>query len=221
MIDALDFCHLAGRLGLLPPGPRLEPDACRRLFVEPRNHVGWLDRPVPEGLIEQAWNLARFGPTSANGSPLRLVSLRTAAEKARLLPALDRSNREKSETAPLVLVLAHDREFWRRLDRLYPHVDAAAWFRHDPALAEETAFRNGTLQAAYFILALRALGLDVGAVSGFDAAAVNRVFFTGTPLAVNFVCNVGYGDAGALKPRLPRLSFDEILHVPAFEGASP
>jgi 3-hydroxypropanoate dehydrogenase len=215
MMDTMDFCHFAGRLGPMPPGPRLEPDACRRLFVEPRNHVGWLDRPVPEGLLEQAWKLARFGPTSANGSPLRLVALRSPGEKARLLPALDRGNREKSRAAPVVLILAFDREFWRRLDRLYPHADAAAWFRRDPALAEETAFRNGTLQAAYLILALRALGLDVGAVSGFDMAAVNREFFAGSTLTANFVLNVGYGDAALLKPRLPRLAYDEILHPPA------
>ena len=146
-----------------------------------------------------------MGPTSANGSPLRLVLLRSAAEKARLLPALDKSNREKSRLAPVVAILAHDLEFWRHLHRLHPHVDAAAWFRDDPALARETAFRNGTLQAAYFIFAIRALGADIGAVSGFDAAAVQAAFLAGTTLEVNFVCNIGYGDPADLKPRLPRL----------------
>jgi hypothetical protein len=112
----------------------------------------------------------------------------------------------------------HDLEFWRRLNRLYPHADAAAWFRDDPRLARETAFRNGTLQAAYFVLALRALGLDVGAVSGFDADAINREFFAGSSLEVNFVCNVGYGDSAELKPRLPRLTFQEILHPATAAG---
>lgn len=108
--------------------------------------------------------------------------------------------------------MAHDLEFWRQLRRLYPHVDAAAWFRDDPATARETAFRNGTLRAAYLIVALRALGLDVGAVSGFDADQVNRGFFASTTLEANFICNIGYGDHSELKPRLPRLGYGEILH---------
>ena len=138
-----------------------------------------------------------------------------APRARRRAPAgLDKSNRAKSRFAPVVAILAHDLEFWRRLNRLYPHADAAAWFRDDPRLARETAFRNGTLQAAYFVLALRALGLDVGAVSGFDADAINREFFAGNSLEVNFVCNVGYGDSAELKPRLPRLTFQEILHRP-------
>lgn len=211
-MDATDLAFLIHHLDWATPGPRLDPEAQARLFVEPRNHVRWLPRDVPDRLIEEGWELARFGPTSANGSPLRLVLLRSDAEKARLLPSLDKSNRDKSGLAPVVVIMAHDLEFWRRLDRLYPHVDAAAWFRHDPELARETAFRNGTLQAAYLLLAWRALGLDTGAVSGFDAARLNRDFFAGTTLEVNFVCNLGYGDRAELKPRLPRLAFDDIVH---------
>jgi 3-hydroxypropanoate dehydrogenase len=211
-MDATDFALLLRRLHLASPPARLAYDERRRLFVEPRNHTSWLEHEVPDSLIAEAWKLARFGPTSANGSPLRLLLLRTSAEKARLLPALDMSNRDKSRLAPLVAVIAYDLEFWRQLDRLYPHVDAAAWFRHDPDLARETAFRNGTLQAAYLIFALRALGLDVGAISGFDATAVNREFFAGTTLETNFIANIGYGDSADLKPRLPRLAFDEILY---------
>ena len=173
---------------------------------------------MPDALLEEAWELARFGPTSANGSPLRMVLLRSDADKSRLLPSLDKSNREKSRLAPVVAILAHDREFWRQLGRLHPHVDAAAWFRHDQHLARETAFRNGTLQAAYFMFAIRALGADIGAISGFDAAAVEREFFQGSTLEVNFICNIGYGDPAELKPRLPRLAFDEILHRPAGPG---
>jgi 3-hydroxypropanoate dehydrogenase len=213
-MDATDLSFLIQHLDLAPPGPRLDPEVRERLFVEPRNHVRWLPRDVPQDLIEEGWELARFGPTSANGSPLRLVLLRSEAEKARLLPALDRSNRGKSQQAPVIAILAHDREFWRQLDRLYPHVDAAAWFREDAALARETAFRNGTLQAAYLMLAWRALGLDIGAVSGFDADRLNRDFFAGTTLEANFVCNLGYGDHAGLKPRLPRLGFRDILHPP-------
>ena len=219
-MDASDLTFLLERLHLLPPGPRLDAEERRRLFVEPRSHVSFLPREVPDGLIEEAWELARFGPTSANGSPMRLVLLRSPEEKARLLPALDKSNRDKSRLAPVVAIFAHDLEFWRQLDRLYPHVDAAAWFRHDAALARETAFRNGTLQAAYLIFALRALGLDVGAVSGFDAALVNRAFFRGSTLEVNFVCNIGHGDPADLKPRLPRLDFADILHHPPVAAPS-
>jgi 3-hydroxypropanoate dehydrogenase len=210
-LDATDLSFL-DRLPPTRPASRLGEHARHRLFVEPRSHGRWLPLTVPDRLIEEAWALARLGPTSANGSPLRLVLLRTAENKARLLPALDKGNRDKSALAPLVAILAHDLEFWRQLPRLYPHADAAAWFRDDLALARETAFRNGTLQAAYLILALRALGLDVGAVSGFDAAAVNRLFFAGTTLEANFVCNIGYGDRSELKPRLPRLGYHDILH---------
>lgn len=217
-MDATDFAFLLQRLHLAPPPARLTAEDRQRLFVEPRNHTSWLEREVPDSLLAEAWDLARFGPTSANGSPLRLLLLRSEAEKARLLPALDKSNRDKSRLAPVVAVIAYDLEFWRQLDRLYPHVDAAAWFRHDPDLARETAFRNGTLQAAYLIFALRALGLDVGAISGFDAAAVNREFLAGTTLEANFICNIGYGAPADLKPRLPRLAFAEILHPAPVSG---
>jgi 3-hydroxypropanoate dehydrogenase len=214
-MDGTDLRYFVERLRLTTPEPRLPAHERRRLFLEPRCHGAWLPQDVPDTLIEEAWALARMGPTSANGSPLRLVLLRGAAEKARLLPLLDKSNREKSRLAPVVAILAHDVKFWRRLDRLHPHVDAATWFKDDPALARETAFRNGTLQAAYFILAVRALGADVGAVSGFDAPAVQAAFLAGTALEVNFVCNIGYGDPAELKPRLPRLALEEIVHRPA------
>ena len=214
-MDGTDLRWFVDRPRGAVPGPRLSPEERRRLFLEPRSHATWLPQDVPDALLEEAWELARMGPTSANGSPLRMVLLRTEAEKARLLPALDGSNQEKSRLAPVVAILAHDTAFWRHLHRLHPHVDAAAWFRGDAASAGETAFRNGTLQAAYFILAIRALGADIGALSGFDAAAVQAEFFSGTTLEVNFVCNIGYGDPADLKPRLPRLDLEEIVHRPA------
>lgn len=194
--------------------PRLEPPALARLFLEPRTHGTWQDRAVPLSVLEEAWQLARLAPTSANCSPLRLVLLRTAEEKERLAPALASSNRRKSLEAPVVAIMAHDLEFWRLLPRLFPHTDAAAWFRDDPALCRETALRNGTLQAAWYMLALRALGLDVGPMSGFDAAAVDRIFFAGTTIETNFILNIGYGDPEDLRPRLPRLDFAEILVEP-------
>jgi 3-hydroxypropanoate dehydrogenase len=188
----------------------LDQESLKRLFLEPRTHASWLPRDVPQQLLEEAWTLARLVPTSANCSPMRLVLLRTAEEKGRLLPALSGSNRRKSLEAPVVAIVAHDREFWRLLPTLFPHTDAAAWFRDSPALAAETALRNGTLQAAWYMLALRALGLDVGPMSGVNADAVNGTFFTGTTLETNFILNIGYGDLRALRPRLPRLAFSEI-----------
>jgi 3-hydroxypropanoate dehydrogenase len=190
--------------------PALDPESLTRLFLEPRTHASWLPRDVPYELLERAWMLARLAPTSANCSPMRLVLLRTAEEKGRLLPALSGSNQRKSLEAPVVAIVAHDREFWRLLPTLFPHTDAAAWFRDSPTLAAETALRNGSLQAAWYMLALRALGLDVGPLSGFDAPAVDRIFFAGTTLETNFVLNVGYGDSAVTRPRLPRLSFAEI-----------
>ena len=196
--------------------PALDTASLDRLFLEPRTHTHWLPEEVPGELLEEAWTLARPAPTSANCSPMRLVLLRTPEEKALLLPALAESNRRKSLTAPVVAIVAFDREFWRLLPRLYPQVDAAAWFRDDPVGARETALRNGTLQAAWYMLALRALGLDLGPLSGLDAAKVDEIFFAGTAVETNFVLNIGYGDTTRLKPRGARLEFAEILRpIPA------
>jgi 3-hydroxypropanoate dehydrogenase len=194
-----------------PTRASLDAASLSRLFLEPRTHSHWLDLDVPDELLEEAWNLTRLAPTSANGSPMRLVLLRSPEEKERLVPALDAGNRAKSLTAPVVAILAYDCEFWRTLPRLYPHTDAAAWFRDDPLLAEETALRNGTLQAAWYMLALRALGLDVGPLSGFNSAAVDRLFFAGTSLRTNLILNIGHGDPERLRPRLPRLDFHEVV----------
>jgi nitroreductase len=214
-MDGSDLRWLVERLQLSTPDPRLTPEDRRRLFLDPRSHATWLPQDVPDSLLEEAWQLTCMGPTSANGSPLRMVILRSPEEKARLLPLLDKANRDKSRLAPVVAILAHDVEFWRHLPRLHPHRDATGWFKDDLAVARDTAFRNGTLQAAYFIVAVRALGADIGAISGFDMAAVQAAFFAGTTLEANFICNVGYGDPVDLKPRLPRLRFEEIVHRPA------
>jgi 3-hydroxypropanoate dehydrogenase len=195
--------------------PALDTASLNRLFLEPCTHTHWLAEDVPDELLEEAWRLARPAPTSANCSPMRLVLLRTPEEKALLLPALAESNRRKSLTAPVVAIIAFDREFWRLLPRLYPHVDAAAWFRDDPAAARETALRNGTLQAAWYMVALRSLGLDLGPLSGLDSAKVDQIFFAGTAVETNFVLNIGYGDARQLRPRGARLEFAEILLQPA------
>lgn len=183
------------------------------IFREARTHRAWLDRPVGDEALRQAWELARLGPTSSNCLPLRVLFVRSAEAKARLRPCLDRGNVVQTMAAPVTAILAHDLEFYEQLPRLVLHADARAWFVGKPTLIESTAFRNGTLQAAYFILALRAVGLDCGPMSGFDNTAVDREFFAGTPVRSNFLCNVGYGDPSKLFPRAPRLGFDEVARV--------
>jgi 3-hydroxypropanoate dehydrogenase len=179
------------------------------LFDEARTFSHWQARPVPDGLVEAAFELARLGPTSANCQPMRLVLVRSPAAKERLLPCVSSGNYEKVRTAPITAIVAYDRHFYELLPRLYPHTDARGWFTSDPALAEETGFRNSSLQGAYFILALRAQGLDCGPMSGFDAAKVDAAFFPDGRYRTNFLLNIGYGDRDRLRPRLPRLGFDE------------
>jgi len=188
----------------------LDDRALDQLFREARTHNGWLAKPVPDSLLRQAVELAKMGPTSANTSPLRIVFVRSKAGKERLKPALAPLNVEKTMAAPVTAILAHDHAFPDLLPKLFPHADAKPWFAGNEALIAETAFRNGSLQAAYFILALRALGLDTGPMSGFDAAKVNEAFFAGTQVRANFLLNIGYGDRSKLFPRSPRLAFDEI-----------
>jgi len=180
------------------------------IFREARTFSHWQARPVPEAMVESAFELACLGPTSANCQPLRLVLVRSPAAKERLLPCVSSGNYEKVRTAPITAIVAYDLEFFELLPRLYPHTDARGWFTTDPALAEETGFRNSSLQGAYFILALRAQGLDCGPMSGFDAAKVDAAFFPDRRYRTNFLLNIGYGDRGALRPRLPRLGFDEV-----------
>jgi 3-hydroxypropanoate dehydrogenase len=179
------------------------------VFSEARTFTRWQPRPVSEVLIEAAFALASLGPTSANCQPLRLVLVRSPAAKERLLPCVSSGNYEKVQTAPITAIVAYDRRFYEFLPRFYPHTDARAWFTSDPALAEETGFRNSSLQGAYFILALRAQGLDCGPMSGFDASKVDAAFFPDGRYRTNFLLNIGYGDPGNLRPRLPRLGFDE------------
>ena len=181
-----------------------------QLFTEARTFSYWRARPVPDGLVEAAFELAFLGPTSANCEPLRLVLVRSPQAKERLLSCVSSGNYEKVRTAPITAIVAYDREFFELLPRLYPHTDARGWFTTDPALAEDTALRNSSLQGAYFILALRAHGLDCGPMSGFDAAKVNAEFFPDGQWRANFLLNIGYGDRDRLRPRLPRLGFDEV-----------
>jgi len=191
------------------------------LFRVARTHNAWLDRPVSDDVLRQIYELMKFGPTSANSSPARILFLRTPEAKQRLLPALSATNADKTLLAPVTAILAHDLEFFEELPKLFPNNPAAKdWFKAPPH-AETTAFRNASLQGGYFILAARALGLDCGPMSGFDNSKVDAEFFTdtaGNPAAFhrvksNFLCNLGYGDEGKLFPRNPRLTFEEACRL--------
>ena len=191
----------------------LEPAALDQLFRTARTHNGWLDTPVTDGQLRALFDLARWGPTSANSSPARFVFLRTPAAKERLRPALSAGNLAKTMAAPVTVIIGHDLAFYERLPELFPHTDARAWFAGNPELIAATAIRNGSLQGAYLMLAARALGLDCGPMSGFDADKVNAEFFAGTTVEVNFLCNLGQGDAGKLFARGPRLPFDDACSI--------
>ncbi|MBU2956106.1 malonic semialdehyde reductase [Paracoccus sp. 1_MG-2023] len=187
--------------------------ALDQLFYEARSQNGWQDRPVPPEMLEKLWEMASLGPTSANCEPGRFIFLTTPEAKERLRPHLSRGNTDKTMTAPVVVLAAFDTEFYEKLPQLFPHGDARSWFTSSPDLAHETAFRNGTLQAGYLLLATRALGLDAGPLSGFDADGVNAEFFAEGTWKVNFVINLGYGDPAKVWDRLPRLPFAEGCEV--------
>jgi len=193
--------------------PPLDAAALAALFTEARTHNGWADTPVPDALLQQVYALAALGPTSANCEPGRFVFVRTPEGKRKLAPALSKGNLDKTMAAPVTVIAAWDTAFYEQLPRLFPHTDARSWFTGSPAAAHETAFRNGTLQAAYLMLAARALGLDCGPMSGFDKAKVDAAFFAGTTWTANFLINLGHGDAGKLQARLPRLAFAEACRL--------
>ena len=180
-----------------------------QMFTFGRTHSHWLERPVEPAVLRRAWDLAALGPTSANCQPMRVHFAVSAEAKAKLRPALAPGNVDKTMAAPVTAIIGQDLEFHDKLPVLFPQADARSWFAGNDALIAATAFRNSSLQAGYFILALRALGLDCGPMSGFDAAAVDAAFFSGTAIRSNFLINIGYGDVTKLHPRNPRLSFDQ------------
>lgn len=195
-----------------PPAP-LDAAALDLLFREARTQNKWQDRPVPDATLQQIYDILKWGPTSANCSPARFVFIRTKEGKERLRPALSSGNTEKTMTAPVTVIIAYDPHFYDHLPKLFPHADAKAWFTSNEGLARDTAFRNGTLQGAYLMIAARALGLDVGGMSGFDNAKVDEAFFPWNGWKSNFLCNLGYGDPAGLYGRLPRLTFDEACRL--------
>ena len=209
-------------------GEPVNDQALDTIFRKARTYTAWLDKPVSDDTLRRLYDLMKWGPTSANCTPARILFLRTPEAKKRLLPALAPNNVEKTMKAPVTAVLAYDLKFYELLPRLYPvNPGARGWFVNDPALIEATAFRNGSLQGAYFILAARSLGLDCGPMSGFDNAKVDEEFFSklagkgqpgeeippSGPMKSNFLCNLGYGDATNLYPRSPRLTFEEACKL--------
>ncbi|HWY87727.1 MAG TPA: malonic semialdehyde reductase [Gemmataceae bacterium] len=189
-------------------------DGLDLLFRKARTHNGWIDKPVDDALLRQAYDLAKMGPTSANMCPLRMVFVKSKAAKEKLKPCLDAGNVDKTMAAPVTAVIAMDIHFFEALPKLFPYADAKAWFKDLPEnVLEYIALRNSSLQGAYFMLAARSLGLDCGPMSGFNNQKVDAAFFAGTTVKSNFLCNLGHGDPAKLYPRSPRLSFDEACKV--------
>ena len=185
-----------------------------QLFRNARTFNAWLPKEVSDEQLQQLYDLAKFGPTSANSSPMRVVFVKSPAAKAKLEPFLSDGNRAKTMEAPVTAIVATDHAFYEHLPKLFPHTDARSWFVGNQPLIDTTAFRNGTLQGAYLLLAARAIGLDCGPMSGFDNAGVDAAFFAGTAVKSNFLISIGYGDASRnLFARSPRLTFDEACAI--------
>lgn len=191
----------------------LSADALAQLFTEARTQNAWSDRPVSDETLIALYDLLKWGPTSANASPARFVFVKSPEAKEKLKPFLSQGNLAKTMSAPVCVIIGHDLDFAERFDVLFPHAPGVkSWFA-DPVVKEMTAFRNGTLQGAYLMIAARALGLDCGPMSGFDNAGVDQAFFAGTAIKSNFLCNLGYGDPAALFPRNPRLPFADAAQI--------
>ncbi len=191
----------------------LSREALDTLFFEARTHKAWQERDVPDALIQQIYDTMKWGPTSANTCPMRVVFVRSKDAKEVLKPFLDKGNVEKTMAAPVVAIFAYDNQFFQHMGKLAPHIDVQKWYAGKDAANAETAWRNGTLQAGYFMLAARALGLDCGPMSGFDKQKVKDAFFPDLDGDVNFLCNLGYGDPEKLFPRAARLDFDEACKI--------
>lgn len=192
---------------------RISKNALDQIFLEARTHNAWHEKDVPDDVLRELVDIVKMGPTSANCSPARFVFVKSDKAKARLEPLLDEGNRAKTMSAPVCTIIGQDLNFHHHLPKLFPHADARSWFEGKPKHIETTAFRNATLQGAYFIIAARALGLDTGPMSGFDNDGVDKEFFPDGHIKSNFLCSLGYGDPSVLFPRSPRFEFDEIAEI--------
>ena len=191
----------------------LSEEALEQILTKARTHSVWLPEPVSDELLIEIYDLMKWGPTSANSSPARIVFVRSKEAKEKLLPCMAEGNVEKTKAAPVTAIIAQDMEFYEKLPKLFPFADARSWFAGNKSFIESTAFRNSSLQGAYLMIAARSLGLDCGPMSGFDNAKVDAAFFQGTSWKSNFICNLGYGDSGKLRPRAPRLDFNEARKI--------
>lgn len=208
-------------------GDILPEASLNQLFNDARTHSHWLDKPVSDEILQQLYDLMKMGPTSANCCPVRILFVKSREAKERLKPALNQGNVDKTMAAPVTAIIAHDMKFYDYLPKLFPHAPARDWFVDNAELAATTAFRNGSLQGAYFILAARSLGLDCGPMSGFDNGKVDSEFFSepcaeaafqqehspDSHIKSNFLCNLGYGDPKTLHPRSPRFDFEEVCKI--------
>lgn len=193
--------------------PRLDDDAIDLILRDARSHYAWTDKPVSEEMLRTLYEIMINGPTSMNTCPARFVFVTSDAAKTRLAKSLKPKNVEKMRAAPVTAIIAWDPEYWRKLDFLFPHEDRKPLFEGKPGYAHDTAYRNSTLQGAYFMIAARAMGLDVGAMSGFSNSIVDEEFFAETGWKSNFLCNIGYADETALFQKLPRFGFDDICEI--------
>jgi len=189
---------------------KLSPDAIDLILRDARSHYAWTDKPIDDALLHELYDITINGPTSMNTLPARFVFVKTLEGKERLAKSLKPQNVGKMMGAPVTAIIAYDTDFWKELPFLFPHEDRRHLFADKPEHCEDTAYRNGTMQGAYFMIAARALGLDVGAMSGFSNAIVDEEFFAGTTVKSNFLCNIGYADETALFQKLPRFAFDQV-----------
>ena len=187
--------------------------ALRQLFTEARTHHHWLKKEVQDSLLQEIYDLTKWGPTAVNANPMRILFVKSPEAKEKLLPSLSGSNVGQVQSAPVTAIIATDEKFYDKLPTLFPAFDAKSMFTSNTKMSEDTAFRNSSLQGAYFMIAARALGLDVGPMSGFDNTKVDEAFFSGTSWKSNFICNVGYGDITKVFPRGPRLEFNEASKI--------
>ncbi|GEA08361.1 putative NADH dehydrogenase/NAD(P)H nitroreductase [Alteromonas sp. KUL42] len=191
----------------------LHDTALAQLFTDAHTHTSWLEKSIPQELLTQLYDLVKVGSTSANCSPARFVFITSEEAKEKLKPCLSSGNVEQTMTAPCTVIVAYDEEFYEQLPTLFPYADAKSWFTSSPEAALETAMRNSSLQGAYLISAARALGLDAGAMSGFNPTLLNETFFADSTWRVNFLLNIGYGDGEKVHKRLPRLSFEQACQI--------
>lgn len=192
----------------------LDTTARKTLFTDARTHHKWLDKPVPDALLQEIYDLAKMGPTSANCCPARFIFVRSKEGKDRLKDALDRGNVDQTMAAPVTVIIGHDMRFYEHLDFLCPAIpNVRSWFEGNDKTIQDTAFRNSSLQGAYLMLAARTCGLDCGPMSGFNNDKVDEIFFKGTTYKSNFLCNLGYGDINQVYPRAPRFAFEKVASI--------